>query len=121
MITGHPIFSMYKVSPVSLLSSYFPGRFILSGLNLLHVSILQKEVLKSIDSTKSTQQFHVIGSNKVIGESNDNNQMSTTTLTMRRTGDQIIEEAEYIDRCILQAKNFSSAITKTLFISLGGL
>lgn len=56
--------------------------------------ISHEEVLNPFDSTKLIQQFQAILSNDDIGASNNNDQMRTTTLTMKRTGDQMIEEAK---------------------------
>lgn len=115
MIDRHTIASNKKSPPVVFIGQYNLGRVLLPEFTSLIAIFSPEEVLKSIKADNLKRHFQVIDSKDVIGESNDPTQMRTTTLTMRRTGDQIFEE---VDKTALQKayiQNFSSLGSKKLF------
>ena len=94
------------------------GRVTQPELNSLFSTFSQEEVLRSIDTGNSAQQFQVIGSKYVIGDSHNPDQMRTASLTVSCTGDQKFEEIEKLAQKKAQIQNYSSVNTPNFYHTL---
>jgi hypothetical protein len=114
LIYNQTTLSTKNVQPLLIVDNLSFGRLNLFELNSFLATKSQEEVIKAIDSTEITQTYHDIVSDDFMGVSNSYNQMITTSLTYRCTGDHTIQEEEISVKKIRNI-HFPSVNTKNPF------
>jgi hypothetical protein len=107
-----------KSPPMVFIGMNELGRFTQPELNSLYATFSQEEVLSSIGTANSAQQFQVTGSKYVIGNCKNPDQMGTASLTVSCTGEQKFEEIEKLAQKKAQIQNYSSVKTPNFYHTL---